>query len=82
MSSFTRIADKRQVEDSLLLAILASRDRAGSEDAFVTNYAAPIVLEVSILVLIESAAVWRFCLEFSGWEKRVTTFTSLRARGG
>src|SRR5277367_6921741 len=38
-----------------------SRDRAGSEDAFVTNYASPIVLEVSILVLIESAAVWRFC---------------------
>jgi hypothetical protein len=27
----------------------------------VTNYASPIVLEVSILVLIESAAVWRFC---------------------
>ena len=26
-----------------------------------TNYASPIVLEVSILVLIESAAVWRFC---------------------
>jgi hypothetical protein len=38
-----------------------SRDRAGSVDAFVTNYASPIVLEVSILVLIESAAVWRFC---------------------
>src|SRR5271155_6230903 len=37
------------------------RDKAGSEDAFVTNYASPIVLEVSILVLIESAAVWRFC---------------------
>jgi hypothetical protein len=33
-----------------------------SEDTFVTNYASPIVLEVSILVLIESAAVWRF-----GW---------------
>ena len=26
-----------------------------------TNYASPIVLEASILVLIESAAVWRFC---------------------
>jgi hypothetical protein len=38
-----------------------SRDRAGPEDAFVTNYASPIVLEVSILVLIESAAIWRFC---------------------
>jgi hypothetical protein len=27
----------------------------------VTNYASPIVLEVSILVLIECAAIWRFC---------------------
>src|SRR5277367_2139596 len=25
------------------------------------NYASPIVLEFSVLVLIESAAVWRFC---------------------
>ena len=58
-----------------------SRDRAGSEDAFVTNYASPIVLEVSILVLIESAAVWRFCRALV-WEMRVTTFTSLQARGG
>jgi hypothetical protein len=61
VSSFTRIADHRQVENSPLLASSMSRDRAGSEDAFVTNYASPIVLEVSILVLIESAAVWRFC---------------------
>src|SRR5277367_2705933 len=59
-----------------------SRDRAGSEDAFATNYASPIVLDVSILVLVESAAVWRFCLAFSGWETRVMTFTSLQARGG
>ena len=34
-----------------------SRDRAGSEDAFLTNDASAIVWEVSILVLIESAAV-------------------------
>jgi hypothetical protein len=62
VSSFTRIADKRQVENSLLLAILAlcRETELGSEDALVTNYASPIVLEVSILVLIESAAVWRF----------------------
>src|SRR5580700_9001196 len=68
VSSFTRTADKRQVENSPLLAILAlmSRDRTGSEDAFVTNYASPIVLEVSILVLIESAAVWRFCWALGG----------------
>jgi hypothetical protein len=46
-----------------------SRDRAGSEDAFVINYASPIVLEVSILVLIESAVVWRFCWALVG-EKR------------
>lgn len=59
-----------------------SRDRTGSEDAFVTDYASPIVLEVSILVLIESAAVWRFLFGFSGWETRVTTFTSIQAWGG
>ena len=75
MSSFTRIADKRQVENSPLLAIVArdpgsmSRDRAGSDDAFVTNYASPIVLEVSILVLIESAAVWRFCWALVGGKR-------------
>ena len=69
MSSFTRIADKRQAENSLVLAILASRDRAGSEDAFVTNYAAPIVLEVSSFVLIENAAVWRFCWALVGGKR-------------
>jgi hypothetical protein len=46
-----------------------SRDRAGSDDAFVTNYASPIVLEVSILVLIESAAVWRFCWALVGGKR-------------
>src|SRR5271154_3791007 len=30
------------------------------------NYASPIVLEVSIFVLIESAAVWRFCWALVG----------------
>src|SRR5580700_9935469 len=40
----------------------------------------PIVLEVSILVLIESAAVWRFCRAFSGWETRVATFTGESGR--
>src|SRR6202167_6207576 len=40
--------------------------QSGSEDAFVTNYAFPIVLEISILVLIESAAVWRFCWALVG----------------
>ncbi len=56
MSSFTRIADKRQVENSPLLAILG-------------NYASPIVLEVSIFVLIESAAVWRFCWVLVGGKR-------------
>jgi len=62
---------KRQVENSPLLANPGSmsRDRAGSEDAFVTNYASPIVLEVSILVLIESAAVWRFCRALVGGKR-------------
>jgi len=46
-----------------------SRDGAGSEDAFVTNYASPIVLEVSILVLIESVAVWRFCWALVGGKR-------------
>ena len=31
-----------------------------------TNYAFPIVLEVSILVLIENAAIWRFCWALVG----------------
>jgi hypothetical protein len=46
-----------------------SRDGAGSEDAFVTDYASPIVLEGSILVLIESAAVWRFCWALVGGKR-------------
>src|ERR1700683_5643626 len=33
------------------------------------NYASPIVLEFSILVLIESAAVWRFCLASVGGKR-------------
>ena len=62
MSSFTRIADKRHVEFAVARDPGSmSRDRAGSEDAFVTNYASPIVLEVFNLVLIESVAVWHFC---------------------
>src|SRR6266478_2691776 len=62
---------KRQVENSPLLVNPGSmsRGRAGSEDAFVTNYASPIVLEVSILVLIESAAVWRFCWALVGGKR-------------
>jgi hypothetical protein len=48
-----------------------SRDRAGSEDAFVTNYASRIILEVSILVLIESAAVWRFCWALVGGKREL-----------
>ena len=65
---FTRIADKRQVENSPLLAILAlcRETELESEDAFVTNYACSIVLEVSILVLIENAAVWLFCWALVG----------------
>jgi len=47
-----------------------SRDIAGSENAFVINYASRIVLEVSIVVLIEvlieSAAVWLFCWALVG----------------
>ena len=46
-----------------------SRDRAGSEGAFVTNYASPIVLEVSIRVLIENAAFWRFCWALVGGKR-------------
>jgi hypothetical protein len=71
VSSCTRIADKRQVENSPLLAILALRRETelGQRDAFVTNYASPIVLEVSILVLIESAAVWRFCWALVGGKR-------------
>lgn len=66
----TRIVDKRQVENSITRHPGSmSRDRAGSEDAFVTNYASPIVLEVSILVLIESAAVWRFCWALVGGKR-------------
>ena len=34
-----------------------------------TNYASPIVLEVSILVLIESAAVLRFCWALVGGKR-------------
>ena len=70
MSSFTRIADKRQVENSPLLAILAlcRETELGQRDAFVTNSLA-IVLEVSILVLIESAAVWRFCWALVGGKR-------------
>jgi hypothetical protein len=45
------------------------------------NYASSIVLEVSIFVLIENAAVWRFCWALVVWETRVTGFTSLQARG-
>src|SRR5580658_3234670 len=37
--------------------------------SYVTNHASPIVLEVSILVLIESAAVWRFCLASVGGKR-------------
>lgn len=53
------------------LAILALRRETelGQRDAFVTNYASPIVLEVSILVLIESAAVWRFCWALVGGKR-------------
>ena len=71
MSSFTRIADKRQVEKFAVARNPGSmsQDRAGSEDAFVTNYASPIVLEVSILVLIESAAVWHFCWALVGGKR-------------
>jgi hypothetical protein len=62
---------KRQVETFAVARDPGSmsRDRAGSEDAFVTNYASPIVLEVSILVLIESAAVWRFCWALVGGKR-------------
>jgi len=45
-----------------------SQDRAESKGAFVTNSPA-IVLEVSILVLIESAAVWRFCWALVGGKR-------------
>ena len=71
MSACTRIADKRLVEKFAVARDPGSmsRDRARSEDAFVTNYAAPIVLEVSILVLIESAAVWRFCWALVGGKR-------------
>ena len=53
---------KRQVENSPLLAILAlcPETELGQRTPSLPN-AAPIVLEVSTLVLIESAAVWRFC---------------------
>ena len=62
---------KRQVENSPLLAILAlcRETELGQRTAFVTNHAAPIVLEVSILVLIESAAVWRFCWALVGGKR-------------
>ena len=71
MSSFTKIAGKRQVENSPLLAILAlcRETELGQRTPFVTNYASPIVLEVSILVLIESAAVWRFCRALVGGKR-------------
>src|SRR5882762_6199846 len=49
-----------------------SRDRAGSEAAFVTNYASPIVLEVSISCLDSKCRSLAFLLGFSGWETRVT----------
>src|SRR5258708_28654991 len=42
------------------------RDRTGSEDAFVTNYASPIVLEVSISCLDSKCRGLAFLLGFSG----------------
>jgi hypothetical protein len=71
MCRLARIADKRLVEKFAVARDPGSmsRDRAGSEDAFVTNYASPIVLEVSFLVLIESAAVWRFCWALVGGKR-------------
>src|SRR5580704_2727458 len=44
------------------------------------NYASPIVLEVSILVLIENAVVWRFCWALVGG-KRVRRPLLLFRRG-
>src|SRR5579863_2622707 len=55
-----RIADKRQVENWPLLAILAlcpETELGQRTPLWPTRH--PIVLEVSILVLNESAAVWR-----------------------
>src|SRR3984885_14984827 len=67
VSSFTRIVDKRHAVARDPGSM--SRDRAGSEDDFVANFAPAIVLEVSVFVLIESGAVWRFCWA-SGLETR------------
>src|SRR5271169_4776931 len=70
VSSFTRVADKRQVENSPLLAILAlCRETELVRGSLCDNYASHIVLEVSILVLIESAAVWRFCRALVGGKR-------------
>ena len=41
-----------------------------------TNHAAPIVLEVSILVLIESAAVWRFRWALVGGKRKCDLYLS------
>jgi len=70
VSSFTRIAEAAGLKFAVARDPGSmSRNRAGSEDAFVTNYASPIVLEVSILVLIESAALWRFCWALVGGKR-------------
>src|ERR1700722_18358814 len=70
VSPFLRIADKREVKIRCCSRSRLYVARHGwSEDAVVTSYAAPIVLEVSILVLIESAAVWRFCWTLVGGKR-------------
>src|SRR5208282_3138499 len=66
-----------RLKNSPWLAILAlcRETRAGSEGALVTNCASNIVLEVSIIVLIEvlieSAAVWRFCWALVGGKREL-----------
>src|ERR1700733_5453088 len=70
VSSFTRIADKRQVENWPLLAILALCPEAElGQRTTLCPTRHPIVLEVLILVLIESAAVWRFCWALMGGKR-------------
>ena len=71
MSSCTGIADQRQLEKFAVPRDPGSmsRDRAGSEDAFVTNYASPIVLEVSISCLDSKCHSLAFLSGFDGGKR-------------